>query len=92
MAEVRRIDASLLPPIRHAVLWPGVAIEAQLQPFDHAATTVHYGAFVTQFADNAANGDGRQLQYPVVHGYRIGEEIGGGGFSKYAPPRKSTPS
>ncbi|KAK6908880.1 hypothetical protein I203_102885 [Kwoniella mangroviensis CBS 8507] len=23
-----------------------------------------------------------QLRYPVVHGYRIGEEIGGGGFSK----------
>jgi len=49
-------------------------------------------AFVTQFADSAPNGEGRQLQYPVVHGYRIGEEIGGGGFSKYAPPWKSTPS
>ncbi|WWC65887.1 uncharacterized protein I303_108509 [Kwoniella dejecticola CBS 10117] len=23
-----------------------------------------------------------QLRYPVIHGYRIGEEIGGGGFSK----------
>jgi hypothetical protein len=42
-------------------------------------------SFVTQFADAAISGDGRQLQYPIVHGYRIGEEIGGGGFSKYAP-------
>jgi len=48
MVEVRRIDASLLPPIRHAVLWPSVAIEAQLQPFDHADTTIHYGAFVAE--------------------------------------------
>jgi hypothetical protein len=39
-------------------------------------------SFVTQFADSTINGDGRQLQYPIVHGYRIGEEIGGGGFSK----------
>ena len=38
--------------------------------------------FVTQFADTTINGDGQQLQYPIVHGYRIGEEIGGGGFSK----------
>jgi hypothetical protein len=22
------------------------------------------------------------LRYPVVHGFRLGEEIGGGGFSK----------
>ena len=48
MVEVRRIDASLLPPIRHAVLWPSVAIESQLQPFDHADTTIHYGAFVPE--------------------------------------------
>lgn len=46
--EVRRIDPSLLPPIRHAVLWPSVAIESQLQPFDHADTTIHYGAFVPE--------------------------------------------
>jgi len=46
MVEVRRIDASLLPPIRHAVLWPSVAIESQLQPFDHADATIHFGAFV----------------------------------------------
>lgn len=26
-----------------------------------------------------------RLRYPVVHGYRIGEEIGGGGFSKWVP-------
>ena len=24
----------------------------------------------------------RELKYPVIHGYRLGEEIGGGGFSK----------
>jgi len=38
-----------------------------------------------QFADTVmeVNGDGQQLRYPTVHGYRIGEEIGGGGFSKY---------
>ena len=24
-----------------------------------------------------------ELHYPVVQGYRIGEEIGGGGFSKW---------
>ena len=48
MVEVRRIEASLLPPIRHAVLWPSVAIESQLQPFDSAETTIHYGAFVPE--------------------------------------------
>lgn len=26
--------------------------------------------------------DTRRLKYPLVAGYRIGEEIGGGGFSK----------
>jgi serine/threonine-protein kinase Chk1 len=44
-------------------------------------------SFVTQFADTNMDGNGRQLKYPVVHGYRIGEEIGGGGFSKYIHPR-----
>jgi GNAT superfamily N-acetyltransferase len=48
MVEVRRVDASLLPPIRHAVLWPSVAIESQLQPFDSAETTIHYGAFIPE--------------------------------------------
>jgi GNAT superfamily N-acetyltransferase len=48
MVEVRRIDASLLPPIRHAVLWPSVAIDSQLQPFDSAETTIHYGAFLPE--------------------------------------------
>jgi GNAT superfamily N-acetyltransferase len=48
MVEVRRIDASLLPPIRHAVLWPSVAIESQLQSFDSAETTIHYGAFIPE--------------------------------------------
>jgi GNAT superfamily N-acetyltransferase len=48
MVEVRRIDASLLPPIRHAVLWPSVAINSQLQPFDSAETTIHYGAFIPE--------------------------------------------
>ena len=23
------------------------------------------------------------LQYPLINGYRVGEEIGGGGFSKW---------
>jgi len=46
MVEVRRIDASLLSPIRQAVLWPSVAIDSQLQSFDHAETTIHYGAFI----------------------------------------------
>jgi hypothetical protein len=23
------------------------------------------------------------LRYPAIHGYRLGEEISGGGFSKY---------
>jgi hypothetical protein len=27
----------------------------------------------------------QRLKYPTVHGYRLGEEIGGGGFSKYVP-------
>ena len=48
MVEVRRIDTSLLPAIRHAVLWPSVAIESQLQPFDSAETTIHYGAFIPE--------------------------------------------
>lgn len=48
MVEVRRIDTSLLPSIRHAVLWPSVAIESQLQPFDSAETTIHYGAFIPE--------------------------------------------
>jgi GNAT superfamily N-acetyltransferase len=48
MVQVRRIEANLLPPIRHAVLWPSVAIETQLQPFDSAETTIHYGAFIPE--------------------------------------------
>jgi GNAT superfamily N-acetyltransferase len=44
---IRRIDAALLPPVRHAVLWPSVALETQLLPFDHAETTIHYGAFLS---------------------------------------------
>jgi len=48
MVKVRRIDASLLPPIRQAVLWPSVAIESQLQQFDSAETTIHYGAFLPE--------------------------------------------
>jgi GNAT superfamily N-acetyltransferase len=47
MVEIRRIDPGLLSPIRHAVLWPSVAIERQLQPFDHADTTNHYGVFLS---------------------------------------------
>jgi GNAT superfamily N-acetyltransferase len=46
MVEVRRIDASLLPPMRHAVLWPSVPLDSQLLQFDHAKTTIHYGAFL----------------------------------------------
>jgi GNAT superfamily N-acetyltransferase len=48
MLEVRRIDTSFLPPIRHAILWPSVAIDKQLQPFDSAETTIHYGAFIPE--------------------------------------------
>ena len=47
MVEVRRIDASQLTPIRHAVLWPSVPLDSQLLPFDHADTTTHYGAFLS---------------------------------------------
>lgn len=36
--------------------------------------------------------DERQLQYPTVHGYRIGEEIGGGGFSKLVCPPCTMPT
>lgn len=30
----------------------------------------------------SAAGFDQRLRYPLVHGYRLGEEIGGGGFSK----------
>lgn len=49
MVEVRRIDAAVLPPIRHAVLWPSVPLQSQLQTFDHAPTTIHYGAFLPEY-------------------------------------------
>ena len=44
--KIRPIDADLLPPVRHAVLWPSVPLESQLLPFDHVTTTIHYGAFL----------------------------------------------
>jgi GNAT superfamily N-acetyltransferase len=44
--EIRRIDSSRLPTIRKAVLWPSIPIESQLQTFDHADTTTHYGTFL----------------------------------------------
>jgi hypothetical protein len=28
------------------------------------------------------DGESSRLRYPTINGYRIGEEIGGGGFSK----------
>jgi hypothetical protein len=34
---------------------------------------------------SSAAGFDQRLRYPLVHGYRLGEEIGGGGFSKYVP-------
>lgn len=44
--DVRLISSAQLPPIRHAVLWPSVPLGSQLQAFDSAPTTVHYGAFL----------------------------------------------
>lgn len=48
---VREIQADLLRHIRYAVLWPSVPLEHQLLPFDTAATTSHYGAFLNSDLD-----------------------------------------
>jgi ribosomal protein S18 acetylase RimI-like enzyme len=43
---VRAIEAALVAPIRHVVLWPSIPLESQLLPFDTAPSTAHYGAFL----------------------------------------------
>lgn len=43
---IRRVPADAVRPLRHAVLWPSIAVGAQLAAFDHAAGAVHLGLFV----------------------------------------------
>lgn len=43
--EIRSIPPQATIAIRHAVLWPNVALGAQLYPYDFAEGTIHIGAF-----------------------------------------------
>lgn len=51
--EIRRIPASFTIPLRHRVLWPSLAPESQLLPYDHLDSTIQLGGFISSSNDPA---------------------------------------
>ncbi|WOO80209.1 uncharacterized protein LOC62_03G003720 [Vanrija pseudolonga] len=54
--QIREIPPSAIIAIRHAVLWPNVALDAQLYEYDFAPGTVHIGAFRPDASEPVAVG------------------------------------
>jgi GNAT superfamily N-acetyltransferase len=64
---IRRITHQETAPLRHAVLWPTVPLDKQLQAFDEIDTTRHYGAFLSNTIT-----DIDERYHPAEHQHPIG--------------------